>query len=81
MVAWLVSRKAADRLPTWKFALLYACTAIVTAVVTAAICILSFHMPLTGPFGIRYWVSYGAGLTVFGTGFALLGRHMRMRRR
>jgi hypothetical protein len=78
---WLVSRKAADQLPTWQFTLLYVCVALLSVVGAAAICVLVLHLPWAGPFGIRRWVVYGVGYTIFFTGFSLLGRHMRMRRR
>lgn len=80
-VSWLVSDKAADRLPTWQFALLRACIGILSAATAAAIDLLIFHMPRTGPFGIHYWAMYGVFLTIFFTGFSLLGRHIRMHRR
>jgi hypothetical protein len=80
-MSWLVSRKAAERLPIWRYTLLYACIAILSVATAAAIGVLIFHMPRTGSLGIRRWLLYGIFYTVFFTGFALLGRHMRTRRR
>jgi predicted lysophospholipase L1 biosynthesis ABC-type transport system permease subunit len=79
-VRWLISRKAADLLPTSHFILLCACTSLLSVVGAVAIGMLVLHLPLTGPFSIQHWLIYGVSYTIFSTGFALLGRHKRMRR-
>jgi len=79
-VRWLISRKAADRLPTPQYILLSAGVSLLSAATVAAICLLAFHRPRTGSFSIQYWLIYVAAYTISATCFALLGRHTRLRR-
>jgi hypothetical protein len=74
-----MSRKAADQLPTWQVTLRSVCFAVLSVGGAAAICMLIFHTPWAGPFGIGRWLLYGVFYVIFFTGFSLLKRHMRMR--
>jgi hypothetical protein len=77
-VRWLISRKAADRLQTWQFTLLWACTSSLGAATAAVISMLSF--PHSRFNDTQHWLMYGVAYTISAPGFALLGRHKRMRR-
>ena len=76
-----MSHEEAERLPTWQFTLLWVCAGLLGAVTTGAISILTFGLSRTGPFDIQHLLTWWIGYTIFSTGFALLVRHMRLRRR
>lgn len=84
-VRLLVSRDAADGMPTGRLVLRLVCTGFCTGllvtVIAAAMCKLIFRVPGTVPFGIWYWLRYAVGYTALSTGLALRARHTRKRRR
>jgi hypothetical protein len=54
---------------------------LVVTVVSATVVTIIANPSGNGSFGIAYWLAYGVVYTIASTGFALLGRHRRMRRR